>query len=50
VPRMLHAQGLDELICAKLQLHTKPANLTRWDKLVDEVEHPKHDVTIAMCG
>ena len=27
VPRMLHAQGLDELICAKLQLHTKPANL-----------------------
>jgi len=50
VPRMLHAQGLDELVCAKLQLHTKPANLTRWDKLVDEVEHPKHDVTIAMCG
>ena len=47
---MLHAQGLDELICAKLQLHTKPANLTRWDKLVDEVEHPQHEVTIAMCG
>ena len=37
---MLHEQGLDELICAKLQLHTKPANLARWDKLVDEVEHP----------
>ena len=50
VPRMLHAQGLDELVCAKLQLHTKPANLTRWDKLVDEVEHPKHEVSIAMCG
>jgi CTP synthase len=50
VPRMLHAQGLDELICAKLQLHTKPANLARWDKLVDEVEHPQREVTIAMCG
>ena len=50
VPRMLHAQGLDELVCARLQLHTKPANLTRWDKLVDEVEHPKHEVSIAMCG
>jgi CTP synthase len=50
VPRMLHAQGLDELVCAKLQLHTKPANLARWDKLVDEVEHPQHEVTIAMCG
>ena len=50
VPRMLHAQGLDELVCARLQLHTKPANLSRWDTLVDEVEHPKHEVTIAMCG
>ena len=50
VPRMLHSQGLDELVCAKLHLHTKPANLTRWDKLVDEVEHPKFGVTIAMCG
>ncbi|MEO7243861.1 MAG: CTP synthase, partial [Rubrivivax sp.] len=50
VPRMLHSQGLDELICAKLHLHTKPANLSRWDNLVHEVEHPKHDVTIAMCG
>ena len=50
VPRMLHAQGLDELICARLQLHTKPANLARWDKLVEEVEHPQHEVTIAMAG
>ena len=50
VPRMLHAQGLDELVCARLQLHTKPANLTRWDKLVEEVEHPLHEVSIAMCG
>ena len=50
VPRMLHEQRLDELICMKLQLLTKPANLKRWDKLVAEVEHPKHEVTIAMCG
>ncbi len=50
VPRMLHSQGLDELICAKLHLHTKPANLSRWDNLVHEVEHPQHEVTIAMCG
>ena len=50
VPRMLHSQGLDELICAKLHLHTRPANLKRWDDLVHEVEHPRHEVTIAMCG
>jgi len=50
VPRMLHEQGLDDLICAKLQLQTKPADLSRWDKLVYEVEHPKGTVRIAMCG
>ena len=50
VPRMLHEQGLDNLICSKLQLQTKPADLTRWDTLVNEVENPKGAVTIAMCG
>jgi CTP synthase len=50
VPRMLHEQGLDELVCMKLQLLTRPADLKRWDRLVHEVEHPQYDITIAMCG
>src|SRR5262245_43241073 len=50
VPRMLHEQGLDELICMKLQLLTRPADLRRWDNLVYEVEHPRSEVRIAMCG
>jgi CTP synthase len=50
VPRMLHEQGLDEIICMKLQLLTRPADLRRWDRLVHAVEHPQHEVTIAMCG
>ncbi|HSN33010.1 MAG TPA: CTP synthase [Ideonella sp.] len=50
VPRMLHEQGLDELICMKLQLLTRPADLRRWDRLVHALEHPQHEVTIAMCG
>ncbi|WP_428419758.1 CTP synthase [Methylibium sp.] len=50
VPRMLHEQRLDELICMKLQLLTKPADLRRWDRLVHEVANPQHEVTIAMCG
>jgi CTP synthase len=50
VPRMLHEQGLDELICMKLQMLTRPADLRRWDNLVHEVEHPRHEVRIAMCG
>ena len=50
VPRMLHEQGLDEIICMKLQALTRPADLRRWDRLVQAVEHPQHEVTIAMCG
>ena len=50
VPRMLHEQGLDGLICDKLRLHTPPANLKRWDDLVYETEHPKTQVNIAMVG
>jgi len=50
VPRMLHEQGLDELICMKLQLLTRPADLKRWDRLVHALEHPQHEITIAMCG
>ncbi len=50
VPRMLHEQGLDGLICDKLRLNTQPANLKRWDDLVYETEHPKGEVRIAMVG
>ncbi len=50
VPRMLHEQGLDGLICDKLRLNTPPASLKRWDQLVYEVEHPQREVTIAMVG
>ncbi|HUG23928.1 CTP synthase [Piscinibacter sp.] len=50
VPRMLHEQGLDGLICDKLRINTPPANLKRWDELVNEVENPHREVTIGMCG
>ncbi|MES2879408.1 MAG: CTP synthase [Pseudomonadota bacterium] len=50
VPRMLHEQGLDGLICDKLRLNTPPANLKRWDDLVYETAHPQGDVNIAMVG
>ncbi|MDI9331955.1 MAG: CTP synthase [Alphaproteobacteria bacterium] len=50
VPRMLHEQGLDGLICDKLRLNTPPANLQRWDQLVHEVEHPQDEINLAMVG
>jgi CTP synthase len=50
VPRLLHEQGLDGLICDRLRLNTAPANLKRWDQLVQEVTHPEGEVDIAMVG
>ncbi|MCW5262972.1 CTP synthase [Verminephrobacter eiseniae] len=50
VPRMLHEQGLDGLICDKLRLNTRPTNLQRWDDLVYATEHPQGTVTVAMVG
>ena len=50
VPRVLHEQGLDALICDRLHINTQPASLKRWDDLVYETEHPKGEVIIAMVG
>jgi CTP synthase len=50
VPRVLHEQGLDGLICDRLHISTQPANLQRWDDLVYETEHPQGELTIAMVG
>ena len=50
VPRMLHEQGLDGLICDKLRLNTPPTTLKRWDALVHETANPRGEVTIAMVG
>ncbi len=50
VPRMLHEQGLDGLICDKLRLNTPPTILKRWDDLVYETANPQGEITIAMVG
>ena len=50
VPRLLHEQGLDRLICDKLNLNTPPANLKRWDDLVHALQHPERTVKVAMVG
>ncbi len=50
VPRMLHEQGLDQLVCDKLRIDAPPANLKRWDDLVAATANPKTSVNIAMVG
>jgi CTP synthase len=50
IPDMLHQQMLDEIVCHKLDLLARPADLSAWDKLVNALEHPQHSVTIALVG
>ncbi|MFC7287914.1 CTP synthase [Herminiimonas glaciei] len=50
IPQMLHDQGLDRIVCEKLALSPKPADLSMWTKLVHALENPKDSVTIGMVG
>ncbi|HKC45863.1 MAG TPA: CTP synthase [Burkholderiales bacterium] len=50
IPGMLHQQMLDEIVCHKLDMLARPANLSQWDKLVHALEHPQHTVTVALVG
>jgi CTP synthase len=50
IPAALHAEGLDVIVCRKLGLDPLPADLTTWRRLTDALEHPEHDVNIAMVG
>jgi CTP synthase len=50
IPSMLHQQMLDEIVCHKLDIIARAADLAVWDKLVYAMEHPQHEVDIAMVG
>jgi len=50
IPSMLHRQGLDKIVCTKLGITTKAADLTAWDRLVEALEHPHGEVRIGMIG
>jgi CTP synthase len=50
IPVALHRQGLDEIVCRKLDLAAYPADLSEWENIVDALENPEHEVDIAMVG
>ncbi len=50
IPNMLHDQMLDEIVCHKLQILARAADLSAWARLVDALEHPEHEVDIAFVG
>ncbi len=50
IPRLLHEQGLDEIVVEKLHINARRANLSDWDKVVHSMEHPTGVVDIALVG
>lgn len=50
IPGFLHAQMLDEIVCRKLEITAKPADLSSWEKITYALENPKHLVNIAFVG
>jgi CTP synthase len=50
IPYMLHQQMLDEIVCHKLHILARPADLKSWKRLIEALEHPQHEVTVAMVG
>ena len=50
IPGLLHAQKMDEIVCRKLNIQAKEADLSSWDKIVDALANPKQEVNIAFVG
>ncbi len=50
IPRMLHEQGLDQLIVDNFSLECGEADLGEWDDVLDRELNPSREVTVAMVG
>ena len=50
IPGLLHAQKMDEIVCRKLNITAKPADLSSWEKICNALAHPKQEVNIAFVG
>ena len=50
IPRMLHEQGLDQIIVERFNLGCQEADLSEWDDVVDREFNFGEEITIAMVG
>lgn len=49
-PLMLHQNGLDQVVCRELSLHTPQPDLEQWEKMVEKVKSRDRSVRIAIVG
>ena len=50
VPLMLHKEGLDRLVCEKLQLAFRDIDNSEWIDMVHRITHLSHNTKIALVG
>ncbi|MFC4370926.1 CTP synthase [Citricoccus nitrophenolicus] len=50
IPKIIHAQGLDAYVVQALDLKFKDVDWSTWDRLIEVVHHPAHEVEIALVG
>jgi CTP synthase len=50
VPLIYHKEGLDEKVTNLLNIWSKKPDLSQWERIVDTIEHPEHEVKIAVVG
>ncbi len=50
LPLIFQGEGMDQQIIHKLNMWTAAPNVTKWQKVVDTVRHPREEVRIAMVG
>jgi len=50
IPLLLQAEGLDQIAVEKLKLDTLDADMSDWQRVIDAIDAPHHEVTVAMVG
>lgn len=50
IPGLLHDQKMDEIVCRKLNISAKSADLSSWEKICHALANPKQEVNIAFVG
>jgi len=49
IPLVYKQQGMIDLLCEKLKISVS-TDLSEWEKLVHNIQSPKRNITIAVCG
>jgi CTP synthase len=50
VPLVFHKEGLDQLIVDKLHVQLQEPDLREWDRMVQRLTHPEHEISVALVG